>query len=193
MGLHDATLRRVRAGIERLWALRPQRPHAHVADQGPDQQQPAVRRARIQAPRPATELEVVAEILRHVQDLEPSLGSIQRVASEIRTHGRSRADILLLANDLVSIEAKLSDWRRALGQAALNVTVVDRSYVAMWAGRISHSLTEMAEEHGIGVIEVHPDGLEIVVKAIPGSPDATARAKVLQRLEEGVMHPEGSA
>jgi hypothetical protein len=53
-------------------------------------------------------------------------------------------------------------------------------------------LIAQAEEHGIGVIEVHADGLEIVVKAEPGSPDTTARARALERLRNGLTPPGAS-
>lgn len=145
---------------------------------------PACSRVKAPATRPSTELEVVNHVTRLIGDLELSFGPISQIATEVRSHGRSRADILLLGNDLISIEAKLSDWRRAFGQAVLNTTVVDRSYIAMWSGYIGRALIDAAERHGIGVIEVHPEGLEIVVKATAGQPDSVAREAVLTRLSQ---------
>lgn len=136
-------------------------------------------------PRPTTEAEVVAQVVRLVRDLEPALGHVRQIATEVRSHGRSRTDVMILARDLVAVEVKLSDWKRAFGQAVLNTTVVDASYVAMWSGYISLALVDAAEEHGIGIIAVHPDGLKVVVPARTGTPDPAAKAAVLERLADG--------
>ncbi len=140
--------------------------------------------------RPLTEVDLVVQILGHVRDLEATFGEINGTGMEIRTHGRSRADILLLADDLVAVEAKLTHWKRAVGQAVLNTTVVDRSYVAMWGGQLPHGLVNAAREYNLGLIAVHQDGLEEVVRAEPGCPDPTARAWVLQRLAQDIADHE---
>jgi hypothetical protein len=145
----------------------------------------------VRSKRPATEFEVVAQIVKHAVELEAHIGPIQLVGLEVRTHGTSRADVLIFASDLVAIEAKLTDWNRALGQAVLNTTVVDQSYVAMWAGYIAPGLLKAADEYGVGVIAVHDDGLEILVKAGAGTPDATARAVVLDRLSRSSRSDAG--
>lgn len=135
------------------------------------------------APRPATEQQVVAIIIDHLDDLVADVGTIHQFGAEVRTHGRSRADVLLRADHVVAIEAKLSDWRRALGQAVLNTSVVDRSYVAMWEGRIPAILLVEAKKYRVGVIAVSHHRLYIVVPAGYGSPDVTARATLLARLQ----------
>jgi hypothetical protein len=143
-------------------------------------------------PRPASESEVVDRILQHVRQIVEPARDLQ-VATEVRTHGRSRADVLVLADDrLIAIEAKLSDWRRALGQAALNQSVADLSYVAMWAGRIPAALLEHAEKEGIGVIAVSVDHLALVVSASAGRPDQTARRACQVRLHEAVLAQDGA-
>ena len=193
MRLTKFSLQPMREILERLRAYLPPFSPRTAATHIPIDMRPPVAQERVGVPRPGTEQEMVNHILRHIVDLEPGVGSIKRVAREIRTHGRSRGDVLLLADDLVAIEAKLSDWKRALGQAALNLTVVDRSYVAMWSGHVPPSLLVSAEEHGIGVVEVSSDGLQIVVRSIAGTPDPTARCIVLQRLEDDVRLREGAS
>lgn len=148
-------------------------------------EQPSLRTVELApSPRPATEAEIVARIVEHLGDLVGSASSLH-FAAEVRTHGRSRADVLVLADDdLVAVEAKLTDWRRALGQAALNQSVVDLSYVAMWQGRTSPDLLTHAAAEGIGVVGVSPGGLSVLVSPRRGRPDPTVRSALVARLHE---------
>jgi hypothetical protein len=60
-------------------------------------------------------------------------------------------------NELVSIELKLHDWKRAISQACLNLRVSNFSYVALpepvW-DRIDTRIYSAAIEHGIGLLSV---------------------------------------
>src|SRR5262245_135661 len=88
-----------------------------------------------------TESELVRSMLRRLNAEWP----IRACAVEVRSHGRSRADVCVRIRDIyasfgsdliVGIEAKLSDWRRALRQAVLNQCAVDGSFIAMPINRI---------------------------------------------------------
>src|SRR5207249_2550505 len=124
-------------------------------------------------PLPTTEAAMVRIL---VEQLAVLFGEPTVICEEVRSHGRSSADVCALIDDsLVALEAKRTDWQRALGQAALNKHVVDRSYIALWAGRIPAAATIAAAEHGVGIVSVHPDGLSLVVPAQPAHPDTAVR------------------
>ncbi len=70
---------------------------------------------------------------------------------------------------LVAVEAKLANWREALAQAEDNRTRADLSYIALPqvdASRKRAQIRRGAQELGVGVIELQPQGgATIVVKA----------------------------
>jgi hypothetical protein len=61
--------------------------------------------------------------------------------------------------DVVAIEVKVSDWRRAIHQAIRNKTVAHRSYVAL-PSTIAYRVRreELIQTFGIGVLSVDADG-----------------------------------
>src|SRR5437879_951398 len=66
-------------------------------------------------------------------------------ATEVSAHGRSRTDICVFVDgQLIAIEAKLSNRRRAIGQAFFNRYYADQSYIAVLERHITHALTEDA-------------------------------------------------
>jgi hypothetical protein len=82
--------------------------------------------------------------------------------------------------DLVGIEAKLSDWRRALAQAVLNRYCVDRSYVALWASKVSPEVVEAAMSFGVGVLSVNDERVDVSHEAPRSSPTGALRQRLLQ-------------
>jgi hypothetical protein len=114
-----------------------------------------------------------------------TMGADIKWASELRTHGRARADIALLVDsDLIAIEAKLGDSHRAIAQATLNRFWFDRSYVALWFETISRGVEAEARRHGIGIIAVHPDTIVVHRKAPLSRASRSMRKQVLSNLEE---------
>lgn len=116
---------------------------------------------------------------------------IRAIGLEVRSHGRARTDICVrirdlheaLGNDLiVGIEVKLTDWSRALGQAALNRYAADASMIAMPVNRLNETILQAAEGYGIGVLALGPRAVEVVVAATPSYPDATLRARMSAQL-----------
>jgi len=134
------------------------------------------------APLPKSEAEMVAALVSRLGDL----GDVTAAAAEVRLHGRSRADICaIVGGELVAIEVKRFDWRRAIGQAALNRLCVDQSYIALWTGRVPRGAVVEAARHGIGVIGISVAALELVLPAGPATPDSIVRERLLKALEEG--------
>jgi hypothetical protein len=130
-----------------------------------------------------TESEFVRSMLRRLNTEWP----IRASAVEVRSHGRCRADVCVrirdvyapLGSDLVvSIEAKLSDWQRALRQAVLNQCAVDASFVAMPISRINDSLLDHAQNRGVGILALCGRRLNIVLPAAVSSPDSVLRRRV---------------
>lgn len=57
-------------------------------------------------------------------------------------------------DELWTIEAKISDWGRALAQAIVNLAAGERSYIAIHSKHV-HCVEEgMLEQYGIGLISV---------------------------------------
>lgn len=107
---------------------------------------------------------------------------------EVRSHGTARTDVVLLVDDqLIAVEAKRSDWKRAVSQAVLNRYYADQSYVALWEGSISPSVLQTACEFGVGILEVGPTGVSIAAAPSACSPDPELRAKVMQRVTGQVI------
>jgi len=82
----------------------------------------------------------------------------------------------LLANRVVTIEAKLHDWRRALAQAFGHRAYVYQSWVVVdHAGAISADL-EQFRSRGVGLGSMSPRGdFDVLVQASPREPTSAAR------------------
>jgi hypothetical protein len=141
---------------------------------------------------PRTEAELVEDLVRLLRARWP----VRALGAEVRSHGRCRTDVCALLRDagvaepvLVGVEAKLSDWSRAVAQAAMNRYAVDVSYVAMPVTRTSGGLLEEAARHGVGVLSVGPRRLEVALPATVNTPDPVLRERVLAQL--ALIHPQG--
>lgn len=113
-----------------------------------------------------SELALYDPILGHFNDCyEPF--------QEVRTHGeestyRKSIDILFKDKEngvLIAVEVKMSDWKRAMRQAALNTSYCHYSYVA-----IPYHLAEKIDRDtfrqlGIGLIGVKEDICEIFIES----------------------------
>ena len=76
---------------------------------------------------------------------------------------RKRIDMVTLKNQkLVSIEVKVSNWRKALQQAYANLYVFDYSYVALWHKTLPNVDTVIFKNLGIGILEVNGSCEEII-------------------------------
>lgn len=113
------------------------------------------------------------------------------IGLEVRSHGRARTDICVRVRDLceaigsdlvVGIEVKLTDWNRALRQAALNRYAVDASMIAMPASRLNETIVRAADDYGVGVLALRPRAIEVVVPATASCPDAALHARIVAQL-----------
>lgn len=77
---------------------------------------------------------------------------------EVKLFARNIDVVAKRGNDIVAIELKLRDWRRALAQACLNLRVSNFSYIALpepiW-DRINKSVYTASIEQGIGLLSVN--------------------------------------
>jgi len=82
---------------------------------------------------------------------------------------------------LIAVEAKLTDWRRAVVQATDHLEWADYSYIAMPSGGyLSRRDVRLSmREHGIGGLAVHPeDGVSLDVRARRSRKATGGRARV---------------
>jgi hypothetical protein len=134
---------------------------------------------RAGAPIPTTEKEMVEVLVSTIGSHFAPL----RFALEVRSHGRSRADMILWVDEeLIAVEAKRLDWKRAIFQAVLNRYCVDRSYVALWDSYVTAEVLSDARTWGLGVLSVGPSRLEIVQAAPATTPDRILRGTLLENL-----------
>jgi len=70
--------------------------------------------------------------------------------------------VTLKNQKLISIEVKISNWRKALQQAYANLYVFDYSYVALWHKTIPNVDTAIFKNLGIGILEVNGSCQEVV-------------------------------
>lgn len=100
-----------------------------------------------------------------------------------------------ILRDVVAIEVKVSDWRKAISQAVRNKVLAHRSYIALpttLARRVSEET--ILRTHGIGVIAISEDGVNIVRRSRQSLPKVWAyyyalahrAAQALDRQKHGV-------
>lgn len=80
-----------------------------------------------------------------------------RAVSREVSHYEKRIDLAAVktdAQELWAIEAKTKNWRRAIAQAIVNLSVADRSYVAIYSSNAHRVPTDLLTEHGVGLIAV---------------------------------------
>lgn len=113
------------------------------------------------------------------------------IGLEVRSHGRARTDICVRVRDLheaigndllVGIEVKLTDWSRALRQAALNRYAVDASMIAMPVHRLNDTILRAAEDYGVGVLALSSRSVVVALPATASDPDASLYARMAAQL-----------
>ena len=76
---------------------------------------------------------------------------------------RKRIDLVVLENQkLISIEVKISNWKKVLQQAYANLYVFDYSYVALWHKTTPNIDTDIFKTLGIGILQVNGSCQEIL-------------------------------
>lgn len=77
-----------------------------------------------------------------------------------------------IANEFVSIEAKLSDWKSGIYQAVRYKAFSNRSYLAISEQYLDKVDRKFLKENGIGLITVSSEGASIVVRAKKDKPSS---------------------
>lgn len=118
-------------------------------------------------------------VRRAVVPLLSDLGWIVRDAERIVR----RPEAQWAGRRVVTVEAKLKDWRRALAQARRQKHSADVAYIALdarSAARLAPHAQQIAEG-GIGVLAVHPESgrVEILARPAVSSRHATAVGRAL--------------
>ena len=113
---------------------------------------------------------------------------VSAIGREVRSHGRCRTDIGLRydLNDqsiILGVEAKLTDWGRAIRQASLNRYAVHGSFIALPSDRVSGAMTAQARDHGIGILTLDSQRqVRVVAPAELGAPDPHLVVRLDQQL-----------
>lgn len=72
-------------------------------------------------------------------------------------HYERRIDVVAIrsdTNELWAIEAKTTDWSRALSQAIVNLAAAERSYIALYSKHAHRVPLGILDDHGVGLIAV---------------------------------------
>ena len=107
------------------------------------------------------------------------------------TTSRKKIDMVTLKNRrLISIEVKISNWKKALQQAYSNMYVFDYSYVALWHKTVPNVDLEIFKDLGIGILEVNESCNEVIKakrsKLVIASSKSYAKNYINQKSE--IMH-----
>lgn len=81
---------------------------------------------------------------------------------------RKRIDLIFLELELqqtISVELKISDWKRALWQAVVNFQVSNESYIAIWHEYVHRATKQrsLLSSYGVGLIAVDSRQAAIVI------------------------------
>ena len=124
---------------------------------------------------------------RLVDVLMAHLRQEHQTAREVKHYEKS-IDIALISSDsdeLWTIEAKTSDWGRALSQAVVNLCAGERSYIAIYS-KHAHRVDEaLLSDHGIGLIAVGTKWGEVEVLK-EAAPSPYTNRLMLERLKATV-------
>lgn len=124
---------------------------------------------------------MVLTIMRHVPRL---FGRRSRRATEVPSHGRAKTDICAFIDEtVIAIEAKLTNQRRAIGQAALNRYYADRSYIAVLDRYVTSTLVAEATNWDLGILSLSATGVEIALPAPQLTPHPELRTRMICSLE----------
>jgi hypothetical protein len=79
---------------------------------------------------------------------------MSRASTEVRWH-QKRLDLGLVSGaDLLVVELKVADWRRAIRQAHVNRWIARESWVALWHETATEASFAAASELGVGLLVV---------------------------------------
>lgn len=100
-----------------------------------------------------------SQLVQHVVDFFEKLQ--YKVTIEVPFLGQC-VDIVATNNEQITfIEAKISDWAKAIEQCKVHTQVADYIYIAIASVNVSSNLLDTARLKGIGIIHCNPYTLEL--------------------------------
>jgi len=130
-----------------------------------------------------SEKTLVDGALRRLREL-PSI----QVCCEVPVLGRSVDLAYVRDGALVTVEFKLSDWRRALLQVRAHILAADYCYICMPERRVSNDLELALESAGVGLLFYTEEGKWPFIQVIEAKQSEetweTARTWVLEYIGE---------
>jgi hypothetical protein len=107
------------------------------------------------------------------------------VFDEVRLFSRKIDVIARRRNEITSVELKTRDWRRAIHQAFLDLSVSDYSFIALphsTCRRIETSMLNEALNYGIGILRVDGVAIQIIKPKRNGKIQPHLRRRFLKGL-----------
>ncbi|MGK2860245.1 MAG: hypothetical protein ACSLFQ_23865 [Thermoanaerobaculia bacterium] len=106
-----------------------------------------------------------------------------------RVRARSLADVFL-ARQIIAIEAKMTDWKRALDQAIGNTWFASHSYILLPERPLKREIVSAAMRFGIGILtydgEVTKTKLRAIARRLPASYGSWLVHESALRIRHGV-------
>lgn len=83
---------------------------------------------------------------------------------EVRIKRRRMDLVCLEGNELVAIEVKVKNWKRALQQAVVYRLCADKVWVSIWHKNVHNIEKGLFDKYGIGVLNIKKEGIRVVKK-----------------------------
>jgi hypothetical protein len=119
-----------------------------------------------------TETDLVGRIIRYLRGRKTPWGRVQILTEWDYRSGIT--DILARTSrkEVIALEAKLSDWRRAIYQAYRNTTFARRSYVVLpeRVARRAEKNPDVFGNYGVGLCACGDRGLSVLIEAHNSEP-----------------------
>lgn len=120
-----------------------------------------------------------------LQKIVSIFGEVLASGVDVPSHGQARTDlVLVVSNELVAIEVKTLNWKKAIAQAYLNRYCVDRSYIALWEKTVRPQVIREAKNRGLGLLSIGEENVTIVRQAPRSRPRRWLRSPILAAIGE---------
>lgn len=99
-----------------------------------------------------------------------------------------KIDLLMLelsSNEIIAIEVKVTNWRKALKQASCYLLCADRAYVALWHDFIHRINPQAFDKEGIGLLEVNGKVIQRIEAKKSNSIQKGLRNRILEYTQWG--------
>lgn len=134
-----------------------------------------------------TEQEIVKKVYIKIKNHD----NVQNVFIEIPFLSKCIDMVILQDSEIISIEFKLKDWRRAIHQAENHLFAVDKSYICLphrfSKSRIFNKIKEDVKKKGVGLLFFDVEKDYPLKRIIPASKSSLlwkqGRKQLLERLE----------